>query len=160
MSPRQSRRGFVKACAALPLLGAASSFHVHLCAAEAKQPFATDNEKINSPPRFLGGAGDVGAFLDHLDYAVKKFGADHVAIGPDISYVSRNDETERARIPKWSGLTVTRWEHLWPADNDQPQPHAERSLAWTNWPLFTVGLVQRGHSDETIRRVARANFAG
>jgi len=119
-------------------------------------------------PRFLGGAGDLGAFLDHLDYAVKKFGADHVAIGPDISYVSRNDETERARIPKWSGSTATHWEHLWPADNFQPQPHAERSLAWTNWPLFTVGLVQRGHSDETIRkilgenvlRVARANFDG
>jgi membrane dipeptidase len=119
-------------------------------------------------PRFLGGAGDLGAFLDHLDYAVKKFGADHVAIGPDISYVSRNDETERARIPKWSGPTAPGWEHLWPADNFQPQPHAERSLAWTNWPLFTVGLVQRGHSDETIRkilgenvlRVARANFAG
>ena len=61
-----------------------------------------------------------------------------------------------------------RWEHLWPADNYQPQPHAEQSLAWTTWPLFTVGLVQNGHSDETIRkilgenvlRVARANFAG
>ena len=47
MSPRQSRRGFLKACAALPLLGAASSFQVHLRAAEAKQPFATENEKIN-----------------------------------------------------------------------------------------------------------------
>src|SRR5262245_40829236 len=47
MFPLQSRRGFVKACAALPLLGAASSFHFHLRAAEAKQPFATDNEKIN-----------------------------------------------------------------------------------------------------------------
>ena len=119
-------------------------------------------------PRFLGGAGDLGAFLDHLDYAVKKFGADHVAIGPDISYVSRNDETERARIPKWSGPAAPGWEHLSPADNYQPQPHAERSLVWTNWPLFTVGLVQRGHSDETIRkilgdnvlRVARANFDG
>src|SRR4030095_3949459 len=66
-------------------------------------------------PRFLGGAGDLGAFLDHLDYAVKKFGADHVAIGPDISYVSRSDETERARIPKSSGPTAPRWEHLWPA---------------------------------------------
>jgi len=91
-----------------------------------------------------------------------------VAIGPDIAYVSRNDETERARIPKWPGSTTTLWEHLWPADDYRPQPHAERSLAWTNWPLFTVGLVQRGHSDETIRkilgenvlRVARANFAG
>src|SRR5262245_51796170 len=47
MSPLQSRRGFVKACAALPLLSAASSFQVHVRAAEAKQPFATDNEKIN-----------------------------------------------------------------------------------------------------------------
>lgn len=43
--------------------------------------------------------------------------------------------------------------------------HADQSLAWTNWPLFTVGLVQRGHSDATIRkilgenvlRIARAN---
>ena len=73
--------------------------------------------------------------------------------GPDIAYVSRNDEAERARIPKWSGPTAARWEHLWPADDYQPQPHAERSLAWTNWPLFTVGLVQHGHSDETIRKI-------
>ena len=47
MSPLQSRRGFVKTCAALPLLSAVSSFQVHLRAAEAKQAFATDNEKIN-----------------------------------------------------------------------------------------------------------------
>ena len=121
-------------------------------------------------PRFLGGAGDIGAFLDHLDYAVKKFGADHVAIGPDISYTSRNDEAERAKLPKRPAGTssAARWEHLWPVDDYRPKPHAEQSLAWTNWPLFTVGLVQRGHSEATIRkilgenmlRVARANFRG
>jgi len=52
-------------------------------------------------------------------------------------------------------------------DNYRPKPQADASLAWTNWPLFTVGLVQRGHSDATIRkilgentlRVARANWA-
>ena len=118
-------------------------------------------------PRFLGGAGDIGAFLDHIDYAVKQFGAGHVAIGPDISYVSRNDEAERAKIPKrTAGSSAARWEHLWPVDDYRPKPHAEQSLAWTNWPLFTVGMVQRGHRDETIRkilgenvlRVARANF--
>ncbi len=122
-------------------------------------------------PRFLGGAGDIAAFLDHIDYAVKHFGADHVAIGTDISYVSRQEETERAKIPKRpdSRVPVTlageRWEHLWPRDPFRAAPHAEQSLAWTNWPLFTVGMVQRGHSDETIRkilgenvlRVARAN---
>lgn len=118
-------------------------------------------------PRFLGGAGDLGAFLDHLDYAVKKFGAEHVAIGPDISYVSRHDEAERAKTPKRaSSSSAAKWEHLWPVDDYRPKPHAEQSLAWTNWPLFTVGLHQRGYSDETIRkilgenalRVARANF--
>jgi membrane dipeptidase len=118
-------------------------------------------------PRFLGGAGDIGAFLDHIDYAVKRFGADHVAIGPDISYVSRNEEAERAKIPKRASTgTAARWEHLWPVDDYRPKPHAEQSLAWTNWPLFTVGMHQRGHSDEAIRkilgenilRVARANF--
>lgn len=125
-------------------------------------------------PRFLGGNGDLGAFLDHIDYALKKFGADHVAIGPDIAYTSRHEDAERAKVPKRKDGTSplsaggSRWEHLWPADDYRPKPHAEQSLAWTNWPLFTVGLVQRGHSDETIRkvlgenvlRVARANFNG
>jgi membrane dipeptidase len=31
------------------------------------------------------------------------------------------------------------------------------SMAWTNWPLFTVGLVQRGHSDENIRKIIGGN---
>ncbi|MBL8829748.1 MAG: membrane dipeptidase, partial [Planctomycetaceae bacterium] len=46
--------------------------------------------------KFLGGKGDIHALLDHLDYAIKKFGADHVAIGTDIAYTSRNDKAERA----------------------------------------------------------------
>lgn len=122
--------------------------------------------------RFLGGDGDIRAFLNHIDHGVKRFGADHVAIGPDISYTSRNEPAERAKVRKRadgrSPLSATgpRWEHLWPVDNFVPKPQAERSIAWTNWPLFTVGLVQRGHSDETIRkilgentlRVARANW--
>jgi membrane dipeptidase len=32
------------------------------------------------------------------------------------------------------------------------------SMAWTNWPLFTVGLVQRGHKDQTIRRIVGQNM--
>ena len=122
--------------------------------------------------RFLGANGDIVAFLDHIDYAVKKFGADHVAIGPDISYTSRHDAAERRKVPSrpdgrtpFSG-SGPRWEHLWPVDTYVTKPQAALSIAWTNWPLFTVGLVQRGHSDETIRkilgenalRVARANW--
>lgn len=114
-------------------------------------------------PRFLGGAGDITAFLDHIDYAVKKFGADHVAIGPDISYASRNEAAERAKVPKrpdgTSPLSASgpRWEHLWPADDYRATSQATESLAWTNWPLFTVGMVQRGHSDETIKKILGGN---
>ncbi len=114
-------------------------------------------------PRFLGGAGDITAFLDHIDYAVKKFGADHVSIGPDISYTSRNEASERAKVPKRADGTSPlsaagpRWEHLWPADDYRATSQATESLAWTNWPLFTVGMVQRGHSDETIKKILGGN---
>ena len=36
-------------------------------------------------------------------------------------------------------------------------PKMTSSIAWTNWPLFTVGLVQRGHSDEDIRKILGGN---
>lgn len=124
-------------------------------------------------PRFLGGKGDIGALLDHIDYVAKKFGTEHVAIGTDTSYVSRFDREERAKIKRRAdGSTPLgagpQWEHLWPKDDFQTTPEAEQSVAWTNWPIFTVGLVQRGYSDEDIRkivggnvlRVAKANFAG
>ncbi|MGB8166437.1 MAG: membrane dipeptidase [Chthoniobacteraceae bacterium] len=124
-------------------------------------------------PRFLGGKGDLTAFLDHLDYVVKKFGPEHVAIGTDTSYVSRFEKEERAKIQRRADGSVPagagpKWDHLWPKDDFQTTPEMEQSLAWTNWPLFTLGLIQRGHSDDTIRqilggnilRVARANFPG
>ncbi|MBI5396024.1 MAG: membrane dipeptidase [Verrucomicrobia bacterium] len=123
-------------------------------------------------PRFLGGAGDIAVFLNHIEHIVKKFGADHAAIGTDVAYSSRNEEAERKKVPKRAdgrsalSLSGARWEHLWPPDEGKPASHAEQSLAWTNWPLFTVGMVQRGFKDDDIRnilggnvlRVARANF--
>jgi len=121
-------------------------------------------------PRFLGGAGDINVFLNHIEHIVKTFGAGHAAIGMDTAYSSRNDEAERKKISKLpSGRSAGgRWEHLWPADSGKSASHAVASLAWTNWPLFTVGMVQRGFKDDDIRkilggnilRVARANFAG
>jgi membrane dipeptidase len=114
-------------------------------------------------PRFLGGKGDLPALLDHLDHLIKKFGARHAAIGVDTAYVSRFDKEERLKIQKRpSGASPLsnsgdRWEHLWPKDDFQSTPEAEQSIAWTNWPFFTLGLVMRGHSDETIRQVLGEN---
>ncbi|MGC1274206.1 MAG: membrane dipeptidase [Planctomycetaceae bacterium] len=113
--------------------------------------------------KFLGGTGDIVALLDHLDYAIKTFGPDHVAIGTDVAYTSRNAKAERDKIGKRpDGRSVNvrgpRWEHLWPEFEFKETPEATRSLAWTNWPLFTVGLVGRGHSDEVIRKVLGGNM--
>jgi membrane dipeptidase len=110
-------------------------------------------------PRFLGGKGDIAALLDHLDYAIKTFGADHVAIGTDIAYISRNEKTEQAKVTAKSKTGGPRrsWQSLWPPFDFRESSDAVRSLAWTNWPLFTIGLVQRGHSDDTIRKVLGEN---
>ena len=113
-------------------------------------------------PRFLGGKGDITALLDHLDHVIRKFGARHAAIGCDVAYVSRFEKEERAKIRKRAdGSTplggAGRWEHLWPKDSFESTPEMEQSIAWTNWPLFTLGMVMRGHSDDAIRQVLGGN---
>jgi membrane dipeptidase len=108
-------------------------------------------------PSFLGRGMDIAAFLDHIDYVAKKFGVDHVGIGTDVAYASRlkpNDVKAPTRSPQ-----RTRWEALWPpgALGLGKGPKANASLSWTNWPLFTVGLVQRGYSDEEIQKIIGGN---
>lgn len=114
--------------------------------------------------RFLGGKGDITALMDHIDYLIKTFGPQHAAIGCDIGYNSRFEKEERAKIlrrPDGSlpyGGSGDRWEHLWPKDDYKTTIDAERSIAWTNWPLFTLGMIMRGHSDDTIRQVLGGNM--
>ncbi len=107
-------------------------------------------------PRFLRGTGDIRAFLDHIDYAVREFGADHVAIGTDVAYRSRYTEEELRKAPR-RHPSRTRFAALWPDDDFATTATMTESLAWTNWPLFTVGMVQRGHSDSDIRKILGQN---
>ena len=107
-------------------------------------------------PRFLRRTGDIRALLDHIDYAVKRFGADHVAIGTDTAYRSMRSEAESRKVPP-AGPQRTRFAALWPPDDFRTAAAMRDSLAWTNWPLFTVGMVQRGHSDEDIRKIVGGN---
>jgi membrane dipeptidase len=109
-------------------------------------------------PRFLGGKGDITALMDHLDHLIGRFGSEHAAIGCDVAYTSRFDKEERARLVKGPSGSADRWEHLWPKDEYVTTLEAEQSLAWSNWPLFTLGMIQRGHSDEVIRRVLGGNM--
>ena len=106
--------------------------------------------------RYLRGKGDIGALLDHIDYVIKKFGPDAVAIGTDVSYTSQATSIENAKLPK-RAKRRPEFRMLWPNDDFKTTKAMNQSLAWTNWPLYTVGLVQRGHSDEVIRKVIGGN---
>ena len=108
--------------------------------------------------RFLGGKGDITAMMDHLDHLIKKFGSKHAAIGCDVAYTSRFEKEERAKLVKAPGGSSDRWEHLWPKDEYQTTLEAEQSIAWANWPLFTLGLIMRGHKDDDIRQILGGNM--
>jgi len=117
---------------------------------------------ITNVPYFLGGQGDISMMLDHIDYVAKTFGTDHVTIGTDGPYVSYQSKTENDKIPK-TRRTRERWESLWPPDDKRGasewrQDHQVQSLMWTNWPMLTVGLVQRGYSDDDIRKIIGGNI--
>ena len=108
-------------------------------------------------PSFLGNPGNISAFLDHIDHVIKTTNINHVGIGTDVTYTSRNQAAEAAKIPKLP-RTRTAWRYFWPPGSLRPQPQARLSIAWTNWPLFTVGLVQRGYKDEEIRKIIGGNM--
>ena len=108
----------------------------------------------------------------HIEWANRERGGTYkVPEQADIGYRSRNDAAELKKVPP-RAKRRTRYEALWPDDAFLSGDEAakrypkSKSLAWTNWPLFTVGLVQRGYSDEQIEkilglnilRVARANL--
>ncbi len=107
-------------------------------------------------PSFLGHGGDIEALLDHIDYVAQRFGADHVAIGTDVAYTSRNNAAESRKVPRRSRQR-TPWRSLWPDGSLSYKSKHPLSLAWTNWPLFTVGLVQRGYSDEEVQKIIGGN---
>lgn len=108
-------------------------------------------------PSFLGGNGDIPALLDHIDYVAQRFGVQHVGIGTDIAYTSSQSAVENRKIPA-TGKRRTRYEALWPDGALGKRFPGEKSLAWTNWPLFTVGLVQRGYRDDDIRQILGLNM--
>ena len=106
--------------------------------------------------RFLRGQGDINSLLDHIDHVVQTVGVDHVTLGTDVAYTSQNAANENKKIPARPGQRKE-FRSLWPADNYPITHAASRSIAWTNWPLFTVGLVQRGYNDKDIRKIIGGN---
>jgi len=107
-------------------------------------------------PAFLGGDGDIRVMLNHIEHIRNRFGAAHVAIGTDVAYTSRNASAEAKKAGR-APRSRTPWRYLWPPGSLTPRPQASVSMAWTNWPLFTIGMVQRGFKDEEIRGIIGGN---
>ncbi|MDG1893696.1 MAG: membrane dipeptidase [Fuerstiella sp.] len=107
-------------------------------------------------PRYLRGSGDISALLDHIDYVVRKFGIDRVAIGTDVAYTSQNYAAESRKVPRRPKARAE-FRSLWPKDDFETTATMTDSISWTNWPLFTVGMVQRGYSDDDIRKILGGN---
>jgi len=99
--------------------------------------------------------GDILAFLDHIDSLVKRFGADHVTIGTDVAYTSANAAEEYQKAgPR--PRSRPRFEYFWPPGALGGSSRG-LTLEWTNWPIFTVGMVQRGYSDTDIQKILGGN---
>lgn len=109
---------------------------------------------VYSVTSFLGGNGDLNAMLDQIEYLVKKFGAEHVAIGTDLAYIpARQNDEYRKMGPR--PKSRPRYEALWPPGALDNRSHP--SLAWVNWPMITVGMVQRRIPDAAIQQILGGN---
>ena len=106
-------------------------------------------------PPFLQSSMDLNAMLDHVEYIARKFGVDHVAVGTDNGVSLGEVKLERAIGPR-----RPIFEQYWTPPGAGYELMTEKQYAsvnWLNWPIFTVGLVQRGFSDEEIRKITGGN---
>ena len=109
-------------------------------------------------PSMLGPDATLNTMLDHVCHIAELVGPDHVAIGTDTTYAADWPEG----ISGYPGARFSpNWWGNWNENNHplsgQSGPLSD-SLAWTNWPVFTVGLVQRGYSDEDIQKILGGNM--
>ncbi len=110
---------------------------------------------ICAHPPFLQGSMYLDSMLDHVEYIARKFGVDHVAIGTDNGVQLAPVET-RVKSP----ATRPIWEQYWTppgAGYEIMSQEQYDSVNWLNWPMYTVGLVQRGFTDEEIRKIIGGN---
>ncbi len=127
---------------------------------------------------FLGRNADIRAWLDHVDHAVRVAGIDHVAVASDTGYIvpfpgdvapcDRLREMAQPWLRAMAAASGTPgapapalpYSGAWTIEHGVDASDDERTgtLAWTNWPLFTVGLVMRGYSDSDVEKIIGGNI--
>lgn len=115
---------------------------------------------VVSLPSLLGRNGDLTTLLDAVRDLAGLVGTDHIAISTDYAH-KKGDPGGRYRhgsLPE-AEFTPGWWGNTKPGTSPvKSQEHFGGSLAWTNWPLFTVGLVQRGFTERDIEKILSDNF--
>ncbi len=109
----------------------------------------------------LGGSDDLAMMLNHIEYIAKRIGVDHVGIGTDLTYQHKWPQEVYDMRPYPNAEYTPRWWGNWyknPYEPKKPGEDIHGSLAWLNWPLYTVGLVTRGFSDDDIAKILGKNF--
>lgn len=126
---------------------------------------------------FLGPGANLRTWLDHVDHAVRVAGARHVAVASDTGYIapfprgSRPCGLLRDMAQPWVRAMAAAaggpgapeaslpYSGAWRPEHGLDASDDERtgSLTWTNWPIFTVGLVTRGYSDREIEGIVGGN---
>ncbi len=108
----------------------------------------------------LGGSSDLLMMLKHIRYIADLIGVDHVGIGTDGMYMHlwpTSDNVANYDNAEFSASWWGNWKDH-PYDRSKSAESHYGSLAWLNWPLFTVGLVKSGFSDDDISKILGRNF--
>lgn len=112
---------------------------------------------IYSVPSLLGENADLNLMLRHVAHALKVVGPEHVVIGTDVGHTGRSPKPLH-RVPgSWRRVVAGGWNDHKPRVEGGSE-HVGGSLAWTNKPLITVGLVKLGLSDEAIAQMHFGNL--
>ena len=114
-------------------------------------------------PAFLGGSGDIQAFLDHIDYVAKTFGTDAVTIGTDRGYPSQYiAEANRKLNPR--PKQRNRWEALWPPQRPSPflrngdNPTRNKASPGPTGPSSPSALCNGATADDDIAKIIGGNI--
>lgn len=111
---------------------------------------------IYSVPHLLGDDADIRLMLKHIRHAIDLVGPEHVVIGTDKGYNSPGPKGLKPIPERWRRLKAGGWNAS--ANFGKMTNPLQASLAWTNKPLLTVGLVQMGLSDDAIAAIHFGNL--
>ena len=165
-TPHSSRRALLEACAIskAPVI----SSHVGVSAVHDGPRCKSDDELkaiaetggyvgIYSVPQLLGPNANIALMLRHLEHALKVVGPDHVVIGSDLGYGQPTPNGLKPPDGRWRRTAAGGWNRnkpLAPSSED----HLQGSLAWTNRPLLTIGLLRLGLTEEEIAKIHFGNL--